>query len=344
MIKIINSDRFYRDYKINSNLKYDINFRHLDKVIDVLEHAKTTMVKPVAAHYGIYINSEFDLTTLMARVKRVLKDVPMLFAYSVEKSKSLHIHLMLILDTKGYSNLDALFFDIVQPAISNLKNVNRDGCVINLRKNADSYYHDLTNVEQFNDAVERYSYFSKTSQKAYVPFKKAFNTSQLKPSKYYDFCESLNIAVKKTHRTEKLKLDHIGVPMSFQVGVKKQKEKGNDIKLCFSFINKQTQQPIGIYGLSYASIISESDHDFLITLDELYINKEHVDADWDEVLYFHLSYEVNKVLTKIKNNLRDEQKLEIHAVVPESPELEELLSLAVHEVCADLSLTDCLST
>ncbi len=279
MINIINSDRFYRGYRINSNLKYNINFGHLDKIVDVLEHAQTTMVKPVAAHYSIFINSEFDLTTLMPRVKRVLKGVPSLFAYTVEKSKCLHIHLMLILDTNGYTDIDALFFDIVQPSISKLKNVNRDGCVVNLRKNADSYYHDLTNFEQFSDAVERYSYFSKTSQKAYVPFKKTFNTSHLKPSKYYSFGESQTIAVKKINKTEKFKLSN------FDTDIKNQKTRGDDIKLCFSFIDKLTQQPIGIYGLSYASVISESDHDFFISLDELYISKEHVDADWDEVLY-----------------------------------------------------------
>jgi hypothetical protein len=83
------------------------------------------MVKPITAHICMYIMNDFDVTTLIPRIKRVLKDVPLAFAYSVERSQRLHIHLLLTLDTKDYDNPDLLFVDKVVPAIENLKNVTR---------------------------------------------------------------------------------------------------------------------------------------------------------------------------------------------------------------------------
>ena len=77
----------------------------------------------------MYITKDFDVKNIVPKIKRAVKDTPLLFAYSVEKSYHLHVHIMLILDTK---DPDSLFVDQVVPALAALKNTT--GCVINLRK------------------------------------------------------------------------------------------------------------------------------------------------------------------------------------------------------------------
>lgn len=56
MIKIINNQRFYDNYKINSkkkndgSFKYDINVKHLEKIITVLNQAKHEFKNACVAH------------------------------------------------------------------------------------------------------------------------------------------------------------------------------------------------------------------------------------------------------------------------------------------------------
>jgi len=115
------------------------------------------------------------------------------------------------------------------------------------------------------------------------------------------------------------------------------KVKNNPVKIIYKVQDKINRQQQGFYGLSYRYDISESELNFYIKLD-FYFSKVYVDTGWDQQLYSHLSQEVKKALSKIKNNLRDNQALFIHADVPKSPELQDVLSLAVKRVCRDLSI------
>ena len=242
---------------------------------------------------------------------------------------------MLILDTK---DPDSLFVDQVVPALAALKNTT--GCVINLRKNKDSYYHDLSLAHEFRDAIERYSYYAKTNQKAYVPktIKKAFNTSQIKHIKYYDLSDENMINIRKIDKNEELTFDNAEVTQVLDADIKTQKTRGNDVKLCFSLDDKRTRESIGFYSLSYAYDYGHDWFNIYFSIDQLHISASAEKYEWFDAVYVHLSEKITKALASIQERITTGQILTIEAVALDSPELEEVLNLAVFNACDELSI------
>jgi hypothetical protein len=130
---------------------------------------------------------------------------------------------------------------------------------------------------------------------------------------------------------------------AFLVDIKNQKTKGDQIKLCFSFVDMKTNQSIGFYGLSHSQVHDDLGSAFFITIDDLYINQHGIDAKWDDALYLHLTDVVSAALSDVKTKLTGPQSLEVFVAVPEHPEVEELLKVVINSVCIDLSLTDYLA-
>lgn len=328
---IINGIRYFYGYRINSNLHYKFNKDHLKTIIAVLKQSKQTMAVPMVAHYTIYITSEFDVTTLMPRIKRVLEGLPVAYAYSVELSKKLHIHLMLALDTDGYDDIDELFIDRVIPAISNLKHVMNCGCEIIIRYNTDSYYHDLRDSAEFDDAIERYSYFAKTNQKKYVTktFKRAFNTSQITDKKYFKLGKDNMATPIHNNDNQELEVNDYRSLSDLQMKVMNKEIKSNNFKVCINITDKETHSAKWIYVVSCDYYAYKSEHALYVTLDELWNAKQIYDSSWYEELSARLHDSVDKAVERVKSNLSDDQVLSVYILVPKLQELEEVLSVAV---------------
>jgi hypothetical protein len=60
------------------------------------------MTNPVVGHYCLYITKDFDVKKIAPRIKRVLKTLPMGYVSTIERSKFLHVHFMLVVDCKDH--------------------------------------------------------------------------------------------------------------------------------------------------------------------------------------------------------------------------------------------------
>jgi len=330
IITVENGIRYYCGRKINSNLDYKLNNKNLRTIVAVLNQSRQTMVQPVAANYCAYITSDFDIKKLMERVKRVLP-VDTAYALSMEKQFKLHIHLMLVLDIAGINDPDSLFVDKVIPTISNLKHVMNDGCVINLRRNQDSYYHDLLDSAEFEDAIERYSYLAKTNYKKYVPqkYQRAFSSSQIKDTKYYDLGDNNMITPIRNNDNQELEVNDYSSFTDLQMKVMSKEIKPNNFKMRFYINDNATQTIKWIYMVSCDYYSFKNEHALYITLDELLSSKQPYDSDWYTELSIQLKYLINRAVVRVKGNLSDDQELSVYALVPKLQELEEVLSIAV---------------
>lgn len=354
MLTIENNQRYYDGFKVVSSLKqnkktfkYDLNTLHLERIIAVLNQAKHTMLQPHVAHFTIFINDSFDCKTLAPRLKRVFGSENMLFAYSIEKKVKLHIHLMLILETKNF-NPATVFYHVAHAAIMKLKNV--EGCDLNPRwfrdgKKAAKYTHDLKKDYEFRDAVERYSYFAKVNDKNNIDaIYKKFATSQIKNNKYYSILGTANmIKIKQIKKNEKLQFgDDIAINRKY-VNLRLTKNDETEIKSVYHFIDTgDNNKTIGFYGYSYTTDI-DSDHYILnISIDDLYVDPMYSKIDESsgsfDVLYLHLRDEMSKILGNVKDEITDQQKLMINSMAYENEVLEELLGLVVRSAAKEHSL------
>jgi len=193
-------------------------------------------------HLCIFIRSNFDVKDIVPKIKRAIGSTPIEYVYSVERSYYLHIHIMLVLDT---TKPDPLFLK-VQQALKALKSCH--GCEFNLRKNKDSYYHLLNDPAELDDAVTRYSYLAKINQKKHLPLhiKKTFNTSRIIKDQILNKDESM-IKISRIPASQTFTCDNEGVADSFNIEIKNQRLKGDDIRLCFAVHDTVTDQSIGCY-------------------------------------------------------------------------------------------------
>ncbi len=341
MFFIINGIRYFYGYRIISNLRYNLNKDHLMTIIAVLKQSKQTMVVPMIAHYIVYITSEFDVTTLMPRVKRVLEGVPVAYAYSVELAQKLHIHLMLCLDADGHDDIDELFIDRVIPAISNLKHVMNCGCEIIIRHNTNSYYHDLRDSAEFEDAIERYSYFAKTNQKKYVTqtFKRAFNTTQITDKKYFDLKDKDMIRTIPRNRTQEFEINDFTPLSKLQTDIMNNKIKGEHFTKYFNINDQLTHLSKAVYSFSYHHYCSGSEQAIYITVDELCRFKQYYDAEWEKDLESQLYKIIYQVVADIQSKFGEDNRLLIYTLMPNLPELADYLSLAMNEVREERSIS-----
>jgi len=336
MINLINNERHYNNYKINSNLKYSFNKPHLEKIIAVLNQSRHEMIKPVCGHITIYITSAFDIKTLIPKIKRAVPDIPLDFSYTIERHFRLHIHLMLILETEGVSNPDTLFVEKVIPAIEKLKHVM--GCDFNLRKNKDTHYHDLTSPIDFRDSIQRYSYYAKTNQKDWVPksFKKTFGTSQIN-KKYYAMDTNSMLTIKHIRPNKKFKFSDNKIINNNYVDFIIGRNTNTETKLCFHFEDVNTKQAVGYYGLTSDSEATETVVSLYLSLDAFYMITEYINHEWGDILYTHLTTQVTAIVANAKSKLGKNQNLDISAVT-DNPELDDLLSLVINSVCLELDI------
>lgn len=332
MLNLINNKQYYYDYLINNNPKYTLNQKHIDKIITVLNQARHDMVKPMVAHICIYVVSEIDPTIITPRIKRVLPNNPMSFAYSIEKAYKLHIHLMLVIDCKDVDNPDQLFVDTVMPAISKLPNV--QDCVINERTKNRSYYHALKNTVDFYDAVSRYSYFAKTNHKQYVPatIKKKFNTSHINNKKYFSLNGNSMLKLEEIKQKNKVNFIKDNTLTSHYKNFKLSTNAPTESQLRFYFNHLQINKAIGFYGLSFEY---ENDDTLHLSFDALCIARDYIGSDWVDVLYPHLLHQLKYIVSQY----RSEHPLAIYAYVQqEDAHIDELFSVTINVACEALGV------
>jgi hypothetical protein len=355
MITVSNHTRHFDGYKINSTLKrnkktfeHDLNPLHLEKTIAVLNQAKHSMLQPMVGHLTIFINDSFQCTTLIPRLKRVLKDDSLLFAYSIEKANKLHIHLMLVLDCRN-QNPATVFYLKVLPVILALKNV--EGCDLNGRwkhkqNGTAKYYHDLKLDHEFRDAVERYSYMAKTNDKKGIPatIKKTFATSQIKHNKYYAILGTSNmLKIKPIQKNEKLQFSNDLKLNQKYLNFRKCRVTPESHKRMFHFVDTaNNNKSIGFYGYSYDCESFDDLYVLSVEIDDLYLDSAYIDSDTNmshfDSLYLHLRSEVSRLILTAKDAMTSDQKLMVNAVAHFNEMLEEMLIMIVTAECLEHSI------
>lgn len=116
--------------KHKKNYQYDpVNAETIGAVI---LQANETMLNPVAAHFVLFTKYDFKISSIVARLKRVLGNEVngLMYFWSVEQTymqkfcETVHIHFCLILDVPFLNaDYDHLFKDIALPALQGLKHV-----------------------------------------------------------------------------------------------------------------------------------------------------------------------------------------------------------------------------
>lgn len=127
----MNTTNLYNLIKSTDKLKYNYSKKNAEKIGAIIFKAKETMINPIAAHYVLFVNYDFNAKDIVPRLNRVLEDKvkDSMFFYSIEQStkqvkyKTAHIHLCLILDVPLAANADTLFLGTVLSTLQGLKNV-----------------------------------------------------------------------------------------------------------------------------------------------------------------------------------------------------------------------------
>lgn len=269
----------------------------------------------------------------------------MAFGYSVEVAKSgyLHMHLMLVIDTKSDDlNPMTVFFHKVVPAILTLEGVN--SCNLAPRQQDATYkcrapyHHDLKLDHEFRDAVLRYSYFAKTNDKAQVRqyFKKAFNTSQIKNNKYYCILgESNMLKINPIHKSHRFTVFNTKALNARYKAARQFKPDAAAIQQFFHFTDSTTNEIVGYYSLSYCSGVIDGVTDLAIELGDFYITDPTQYDNWLDSFYLHLEEQVAHIVST--TNGMDQQP--IVNTYCDNPCGQELLDLVVGTVCHDYEIT-----
>jgi hypothetical protein len=354
MITIENNQRFYDGFKIVSSLeyekttfRYEINKLYLEKIVAVLNQARFEMLQPKVAHFAIYINPDFDMTTLIPKLKRALKGEQLLFCYSVEMKNKLHIHLMLCVDSKIH-NPDKVFYHTVLPSIRSLKNV--EGCTLNPRwkyktNKTAKYYHSLKVDYEFRDAIERFSYFAKTNDKLNIPstIKKTFATSQIKNNKYYAILGANNmLKIKQIKINESLKFSDDNTINNKYSNFRKLINDSDESKLMFHIVDTATNENIGFYGYTYCIESFDESYIVSIEIDDLYVYSDYLNRNnnnFFDILSLHLRDEVSQILLKAKSEIKDGQKLVVGTHAHFNQTVDEILKMVVTSSAMEHSLT-----
>lgn len=354
MITLKDNQRYYDDLKINSTLhddkksfKYELNLSNLEGLIAVLNQARFEMRQPKAAHFTIFIDDDFDITTLMPRIKRVINNEKCSYFYTIEKANKLHVHLAVVLETEKF-NPETVFYHKILPAIKKLKHVN--GCDLNERwhykKNeTPKYYHSLKIPYEFRDAVERYSYFSKINDKEKVPdrFIKKFAKSKIHNNKYYSIAGANNmLKIKQIKSNQSLHFSDDNTINLRYLKIRKMPECKQEQREIFNINDMLTNKDVGFYGFTYAF---ESLHDLYVVsieMDDLYISAKYADSDKDmnyfDVVYLHLRDQMNGILLKAKDEICVHQQLLVYTNAHFNPAVDELLSMVVASCAEELGI------
>lgn len=311
MIHSIRSSKYYSQYSINSKAHYQINPKYLDKIIAVLNQSKAEMVKPLVSHICIYVTSQVDPSGILERIRRILtrRGIQFNFVYSLERRTRLHIHFMLVMEAQDIADPDHLLLDVLQPAIDARPCVM--GSDVNKRLNKDSYFHDLTDTPEFYDAVERYSYFAKTSHKEYVPahFRKTFNTSTINNPKYFSMDGTTMLKTHLIKQKNNLKLIQDEALINRYNLFKLFENSETETKLCFSIDHLAINKAIGFYGLSY-----EFDSNQLhLSLDDLYIASDYRATDWLDVVFADIVVQVQQIVSQYPRKAKAQLQVYIYS-------------------------------
>lgn len=121
----------YNLINTTGKIKYSYDHDKAETIGAAILQAKATMANPVAAHFVLFTNYEFSISSIAPRLNRVLgnKVKDLMYFWSVEQTfkqihyKTVHIHLCLILDVPLGSDYDYLFKDLALTALQGLKNV-----------------------------------------------------------------------------------------------------------------------------------------------------------------------------------------------------------------------------
>lgn len=169
------------------NTNYDLDARHFESIIKVLEQSADNLNKPQAAHIVLQIDTlDFDKSLINETLKLALgKNLNAGYGYYLAMESSqysgYHIHIMLTFSTGA--NLSFTILTAATDALKNIEGVNtaialprktdrsvsidtKDYYTAFKKINTDNhYFHNLNDEVQLNDAVHRYSYLAKKETK-----------------------------------------------------------------------------------------------------------------------------------------------------------------------------------
>lgn len=174
-----------KGYTYNTN--YNLDSRRFESIIEVLESSRDNLNKPQVAHIVLQVESaDFDKSSInKALIKSLSSKLKTGFGYyiAMEKSKysGFHIHIMLTFSTGNkyaFTILnearDCLYaLDKVITAIALPRKTDRSISVdtadyytaFKTMKKDSKYFHNLSDIADFKDAIHRYSYLSKDETK-----------------------------------------------------------------------------------------------------------------------------------------------------------------------------------
>jgi len=174
-----------KGYTYNTN--YNLDSRRFESIIEVLESSRDNLNKPQVAHIVLQVESAgFNKSSINKELTKALSSkLKTGFGYYIAMEKSrysgFHIHLMLTFSTgtryaftilnEARNCLYAL--DDIITAIALPRKTDRSVSVdtadyyiaFKTIKKDSKYFHNLSDIADFKDAVHRYSYLSKDETK-----------------------------------------------------------------------------------------------------------------------------------------------------------------------------------
>lgn len=227
--------------------------------------------------------SGFDCKSIIPKIKRTLKGIPFEYYYSLEQGKEyLHVHIMLALETSDpHINPSTVFYTKVRDTLKKIKGV--EWCNLHERKHYGAvpkgmtYHHNLSQPDEFSDAIERYSYLAKTNDKANLPscYKRTFDSSRVQHNTYYN----------KLGLGNSLKIDQVSKNSAFNsfgdgdtgqryIKLRQAKPKPGEVKKIFHISNLSNSLLIGCYGFSYSLESGENGKTLKFSIDDFFIDAD----------------------------------------------------------------------
>ncbi len=288
---------------INSKLNdaqqfvYDIKEQNLKTLVCLINECRLTFKNPKAIHYCLYVNEQFNVSTLTDRLKR-LYHKQIRYALSLERQEKLHCHLMVVIDDPSHT---ALMCHTILDQLKKIKHV--DSVQLNPRLTTGTEklnFHAIKRYPDFQDCVMRFSYICKENDKVSLPehYKKTFTTSHINERFYY-FKENSNMLfIKQAHKNDKLQYSNNSFINSLYVNCRKQDRETTQ---CFHFIDNDNDIR-GFYGLSIDHEVFESDYVIYLDVIGLYVEPEIKKEQYFESFTDHLIDQVGTALLEVQKN------------------------------------------
>lgn len=320
MSRILKHQSTYRGYIINSRL--ELNKENLDSIINLLIQCKSIYKNPILVPYILFVEENFELSSISEKLKYYLKQKKLSYIMSVEQSSyqknyyinQAHIHLYVIMDT---DNPD-LYFDCETGRITKLIKsldclVDKDFCLdgtpikkgigMPLRKGKliNNKYHHLKN--ELPDTIYRLSYAAKINDKSFNFMTRKFSTSEI----LKEFDNKDESEIKLTKRKGSIKMNQVVKSNLLTYKLSIDNELANNLLSVYVELNDVEQAK----PLPY-------DHDCFINL------------------YLYIVDETNRYLETL--DFTNIESLKIHGIYHNSEYLDGILNQAIEEIKEDYAL------